>query len=129
MLPEFAGFDTIFEAVIKQVLDAVEPQIPEHVANLLKGLGALAGGDPSNGQELARSLTAILFGFDLDALRAPAEHLNDLIGGIRTAGGDLQVIEGEIVRLTAECGVVSDGLRQSPIDVPLVQARLARVTR
>jgi len=127
LLPELGGFDTVIESIIRQVLDAINPQVAQNVTALLSGLKGLAAGDPPNGQELARTLSSVLFGLDLDALTAPASHLRDLLDGIASAGGDLGPVEREVRRLTAELRQATEDLQAPAIDVAGIQARLTRL--
>jgi len=128
LFPEASGgLDGLFDQLIGQAIDALQPQIPEELTGALTALTALAGSGPASGQDLAKALASILFGLNLTALDAAANTIGGFIGDINAAGGNLQPIDAEIRRLTLAIRNASALLDAPVVDVPAVQVALAQI--
>ena len=128
LLPDsFGGLDGLFDKLIGNAVDAIQPQIPSELTTALTALASLAGSGPANGRDLAQALASILFGLNLADLSAAADKIGGFIGEIDAAGGDLKPIDAEIRRLTTAIGGVVASLDAPVVDVPAVQVALAQI--
>ena len=128
LFPESSGgLDAIFDKLLGQAVDALQPQIPDEVTTALSALASLAGAGPANGRDLARALASILFGLNLADLDAAAGKINGLLGDIGAAGGDLSSIDAEIRRLTAAIRAAVAALDAPVVDVSAAQTALAQI--
>lgn len=121
------GLDKTIGDILGRAADILPFQLPSALSDHFGALQALAKGNLSDPREIAAILSQLLTGLKLEALQAPGAALDEFLGAIRDAGGDLGGVHAGMQQLTTRIGAVTAQLSAPDLDPTAATAALDQV--